>query len=168
MNLVVITAALSSSNTDLYRATRMLFSLSRSQHAPKWLGGLSESGVPRRALVVSTGGMVAAILLAIYAPAKAFLLLYGIAVAGMLFVWIVILVTHLAFRRALGPDRVGRLPLRLQFFPYSTWLGIIALVGITASTFFVEGLQYSVPAFASLLLLISLAYLRVRKNTVSA
>lgn len=168
MNLVVITAALSSSNTDLYLTTRMLFSLSRSRHAPEWLGGLSESGVPRRALIVSTGGMVAAILLAIYAPAKAFLLLYGTAVAGMLFVWVVILVTHLAFRRALGPDRVSRLPLRLQFFPYSTWLGIIALVGITASTFFVEGLQYSVPAFASLLLLISLAYLRVRKNTVSA
>ena len=168
MNLVVITAALSSSNTDLYLTTRMLFSLSRSQHAPEWLGRLSESGVPRRALMVSSGGMVAAILLAIYAPAKAFLLLYGTAVAGMLFVWVVILVTHLAFRRALGPDRVGRLPLRLQFFPYSTWLGIIALVGITASTFFVEGLQYSVPAFASLLLLISLAYLRVRKNTLSA
>jgi AAT family amino acid transporter len=164
MNLVVITAALSSSNTDLYLTTRMLFSLSRSQHAPEWLGRLSESGVPRRALAVSTAGMVAAILLAIYAPAKAFLLLYGIAVAGMLFVWIVILMTHLAFRRSLGPDRVAHLPLHLRFFPYSTWLGIVALVGITASTFFVEGLQYSVPAFASLLLLISLAYLRVRKE----
>src|SRR6516164_3765623 len=164
MNLVVITAALSSSNTDLYLTTRMLFSLSRSQHAPEWLGRLSESGVPRRALAVSTAGMVAAILLAIYAPAKAFLLLYGIAVAGMLFVWIVILVTHLAFRRALGPDRVAHLPLHLRFFPYSTWLGIVALVGITVSTFFVEGLQYSVPAFASLLLLISLAYMRVRKG----
>src|SRR6516164_5408068 len=163
MNLVVITAALSSSNTDLYLTTRMLFSLSRSQHAPEWLGRLSESGVPRRALAVSTGGMAAAILLAIFAPAKAFLLLYGTAVAGMLFVWIVILVTHLAFRRALGPDRVAHVPLRLRFFPYSTWLGIIALVGITAGTFFVEGLQYSVPAFASLLLLISLAYWRIRR-----
>lgn len=164
MNLVVITAALSSSNTDLYLTTRMLFSLSRSRYAPEWLGRLGKSGVPRRALAVSTGGMVAAILLAIYAPAKAFLLLYGIAVAGMLFVWIVILVTHLAFRRALGPDRVAHLPLHLRFFPYSTWLGIIALVGITASTFFVEGLQYSVPAFASLLLLISLAYWRIRRG----
>jgi L-asparagine transporter-like permease len=164
MNLVVITAALSSSNTDLYLTTRMLFSLSRSRHAPEWLGSLSESGVPRRALAVSTGGMVAAILLAIYAPAKAFLLLYGTAVAGMLFVWIVILVTHLAFRRAIGGDRVAHLPLHLRFFPYSTWLGIIALLGIAASTFLVEGLQYSVPAFASLLLLISLAYVKVRQG----
>src|SRR5207302_292319 len=47
MNLVVITAALSSSNTDLYLSTRMLFSLSRGRYAPEWLGRLSENGVPR-------------------------------------------------------------------------------------------------------------------------
>jgi amino acid transporter, AAT family len=164
MNLVVITAALSSSNTDLYLTTRMLFSLSRGRYAPEWLGRLSENGVPRRALAVSTAGMVAAILLAIYAPAKAFLLLYGVAVAGMFFVWIIVLLTHLAFRRALGPERISRLPLRLRFFPYSTWLGIVALLGVAASTFYVEGLQYSVPAFAPLLLLISLAYWRVRRE----
>jgi L-asparagine transporter-like permease len=108
--------------------------------------------------------MVAAILLAIYAPAKAFLMLYGVAVAGMFFVWIIILLTHFAFRRALGPQRIARLPLRLRFFPYSTWLGIAALLGIVASTFYVDGLQYSVPAFAPFLLVISLAYWKVRRG----
>lgn len=34
MNLVVITAALSSANTNLYTSTRMLFSLSRGKYAP--------------------------------------------------------------------------------------------------------------------------------------
>ena len=164
MNLVVITAALSSSNTDLYLSTRMLFSLSKGRYAPEWLGRLSENGVPRHALAVSTGGMVAAILLAIYAPAKAFLMLYGVAVAGMFFVWIIILLTHLAFRRALAPERIARLPMRLRFFPYSTWLGIAALLGIAVSTFYVQGLQYSVPAFAPILLLISLAYWKVRRG----
>jgi amino acid transporter, AAT family len=164
MNLVVITAALSSSNTDLYLTTRMLFSLSRGGYAPEWLGRLSKNGVPRRALAVSTAGMVAAILLAIYAPAKAFLMLYGVAVAGMFFVWIIILLTHFAFRRALGPESIARLPLRLRFFPYSTCLGIAALIGIAASTFYVDGLQYSVPAFAPFLLLISLAYWKVRRG----
>ncbi len=164
MNLVVITAALSSSNTDLYLSTRMLFSLSRGRYAPEWLGRLSENGVPRHALAASTGGMVAAILLAIYAPAKAFLMLYGVAVAGMFFVWIIILLTHLAFRRALAPERIARLPMRLRFFPYSTWLGIAALLGIAVSTFYVQGLQYSVPAFAPIVLLISLAYWKVRRG----
>src|SRR6266550_1157040 len=168
MNLVVITAALSSSNTDLYLSTRMLFSLSRGRYAPEWLGRLSENGVPRHALAVSTGGMVAAILLAIYAPAKAFLMLYGVAAAGMFFVWIIILLTHLAFRRALAPERIARLPMRLRFFPYSTWLGIAALLGIAVSTFYVQGLQYSVPAFAPILLLISLAYWKVRRGKAFA
>lgn len=158
MNAVVITAALSSSNTDLYLTTRMLYSLSRGKFAPAWLGTLSKNGVPSRALAVSTGGMFAAILLAIYAPAKAFLALYGIAVAGMFFVWIVILLTHMAFRRALGAERIARLPMRLRWYPYSTILGIVALLGITASTFFVDGLQYTVPAFIPFLLVISIAY----------
>jgi len=164
MNIVVITAALSSSNTDLYLTTRMIFSLSRGRFAPAWLGTLSKNGVPRRALALSTGGMVAAILLAVYSPGKAFLALYGIAVAGMFFVWIVILLSHMSFRRALGPERIARLPMRLRFSPYSTILGILALLGITASTFFVDGLQYTVPAFIPFLLVISLAYWIVRRK----
>ncbi len=168
MNLVVITAALSSANTNLYLTTRMLFSLSRGRYAPPWLGHLSRNGVPRRALAVSTAGMIAAILLAIYAPKRAFLMLYGVAVAGMFFVWIVILLTHVAFRRTLGPERVAQLPMRLRFFPYSTGLGIAALLGIAASTFFVDGLQYTVPAFAPFLLLISLAYWMIRRKSQAA
>jgi AAT family amino acid transporter len=166
MNLVVITAALSSCNTDLYLTTRMFFSLARGRYAPPWLGHLSANGVPRRALAVSTAGMIAAILLAIYAPSRAFLMLYGVAVAGMFFVWIVILLTHFAFRRTLGPERVAQLPMRLRFFPYSTALGIAALLGIAASTFYVDGLQYTVPAFAPFLLLISLSYWLIRRKSV--
>ncbi len=168
MNLVVITAALSSANTNLYLTTRMLFSLSRGRYAPQWIGHLSRNGVPRRALAVSTAGMIAAILLAIYAPSRAFLMLYGVAVAGMFFVWIVILVTHIAFRRVLGPERVAQLPMRLHFFPYSSALGIAALLGIAASTFYVDGLRYTIPAFAPFLLLMSVGYWIIRRKAQSA
>jgi amino acid transporter, AAT family len=158
MNAVVIMAALSSCNTDLYLTTRMLFSLSRGRYLPEWVGTLSKNGVPGRALAVSSAGMAAAILLAIYAPGKAFLALYGIAVAGMFFVWTVILLTHIAFRRSLGKERIARLPMHLRFYPYSTILGILALLGITAATFFVDGLQHTVPLFAVFLLAITFAY----------
>jgi len=158
MNAVVITAALSSCNTDLYLTTRMLFSLARGRYIPEWIGTLTKNGVPGRALAISSAGMAAAIFLAIYAPAKAFLALYGIAVAGMFFVWTVILLTHIAFRRSLGKERIARLPMHLRFYPYSTILGIVALLGITVATFFVEGLEHTVPTFAVFLLLITLAY----------
>src|SRR5713101_4606550 len=168
MNMVVITAALCSSIADLYLATRMLFSLSRGRFAPEWLGRLSPSGVPRRALLVSTAGMALAILLAIYAPQNAFLLLFGTAVAGMFFVWTVILLTHLAFRRAQPSERIARLPLRLPLHPLPTLLGIVAVVAIAGTTLFVEGLQYSVPAYSVFLALISVAYFFIRRSRAGA
>jgi amino acid transporter, AAT family len=160
MNFVVLTAAMSSANTDLYLVTRMVFSLGREGYAPRWMGQVSGNGVPHRALLVSTAGIVAAILLAIFAPRNAFLLLYGTAVAGMLFVWLVILITHLVFRRAIGRERLLSLPMRLPLQPSSTVAGIGLVGGIAVTTFFVEGLRWSVPAFCVLLSLLSIFYWR--------
>ena len=114
MNLVVISAAVSSANSNLYMTSRMLLSLSRSGYAPGSAGGRERHAAcrcapsPRRA-----PESVAAILLAVYAPANAFLALYGTAVAGMLFIWIVILLTYLRFRKALTPEQLARLPIRM-------------------------------------------------------
>ena len=164
MNVVVITAALSSSNTDLYLTTRMLFSLSRDGYAPLWIARLSRNGVPHRALALSSAGMVAAILLAVYAPQRAFLMLYGVAVAGMFFVWMLILLSHVRFRRTLPPQAAAFLRMKLAFSPYSNWLGIASLLAITMSTFYVDGLQYAVPAFLPFLLLVSVVYWGVTRS----
>jgi len=161
MNVVVITAALSSANTNLYLSTRMLYSLARGHYAPAALGRLSSNGVPHRALAVSSLGMVVAILLAVYVPQRAFLLMYGSAVAGMYFVWIVILLAHLKFRQSIG-SKVNDLPLKLGWFPFSNLAGIAVLLAIAGSTFYVEGLQYSVPTYCVLLLVMTLMYWKVR------
>jgi L-asparagine transporter-like permease len=161
MNFVVLTAALSSMNTNLYLSTRMLFSLGRGGYAPEWMGKVSRNGVPHRALLASTAGIVAAILLAIFAPKNAFLMLYGVAVAGMLFVWLVILTTHLRFRRAITSERLSSLPMRLWAHPLFTIVGILLLLAILVTTSFVDGFQWSVPAFSVFLGVISLFYLRV-------
>ena len=158
MNFVVLTAALSSVNTNLYLSTRMLFSLGRGGYAPAWMGKVSGNGVPHRALMASTAGILAAILLAIFNPGNAFLMLYGTAVAGMLFVWLVILLTHLRFRKAINSERLLSLPMRLRAHPFFTVAGILLLLGITVTTFFVDGLEWSVPAFAVFLAIISILY----------
>ena len=167
MNLVVITAALSSANTNLYLTTRTLFSLSRDGYIGEALGRLGRNGVPYIALLASTGGMAAAILLAIFAPGRAFLLLYGVAVAGMFFVWIVILLAHLAFRHSIGQARAALLPIRL---PFSPWLQILALMGlaaITISTFYVDGLQYSILSFMPFLLVVTAFYWTLKRRNRS-
>jgi amino acid transporter, AAT family len=158
MNLVVITAALSSANTNLYLTTRILFSLSRDGYLSRGVGRLDRNGVPYIALIVSATGMAAAILLAIFAPGRAFLWLYGVAVAGMFFVWTIILVAHLSFRRSVGQARLAQLSVRLRFAPFSQIAALIALAGIAISTFYVEGLKYSVPGFIAFLLAITAFY----------
>jgi amino acid transporter, AAT family len=167
MNFVVLTAALSSVNTNLYLSTRMLYSLGQEGYVPRWMGKVSHNGVPHLALLASTAGIIVAILLALFAPKNAFLMLYGSAVAGMLFVWLVILRTHLRFRKALTRERLLRLPMRLRAHPLFTLTGIVLIITVAVTTFFVDGLQWSVPAFSVFLVLISLLYRRIRRQETS-
>ena len=55
MNFVVLTAALSSMNTNVYLCSRMLFSLSRGDFAPRFLGRLSKNGTPVAAILAFRG-----------------------------------------------------------------------------------------------------------------
>ena len=96
--------------------------------------------------------------MAILAPGRAFLLLYGVAVAGMFFVWGIILVAHLSFRSSIGHVRLAQLPIRLQFTPFSQIAALIAIVGIALSTFYVKDLKYSVPSFIVFLLGVTAFY----------
>jgi L-asparagine transporter-like permease len=165
MNLVVISAAASSANSNLYMTARMLLSLAKSGYAPRSLGAVSRGGVPLPAVAAASTGVVAAILLAVYAPAKAFLALYGTAVAGMLFIWVVILVTYLRFRKSLTAEQLARLPIRMPAHRAAAVFGIASLVAIAATSFFVEGLQYSVVSFLPFLALMSIVYARRRRDT---
>lgn len=167
MNFVVLTAALSSVNANLYLSTRMLFSLGREGYGPDWMGKVSRNGVPHRALLASTAGIVAAILLAVFAPKNAFLTLYGTAVAGMFFVWLVILSSHLRFRKAVSRERLVNLPMKLRAHPTFTLAGIVSLLAISMTTFFVKGLRWSVPAFGAFLGLITLLYFRNRPGKIA-
>ncbi|MGH9580600.1 MAG: amino acid permease, partial [Terriglobales bacterium] len=60
VNFVVLTAALSSMNCNLYLATRMLFSLSRGGYAPASFGAVSAKGTPVNALGISAVGLLIA------------------------------------------------------------------------------------------------------------
>jgi L-asparagine transporter-like permease len=164
MNLVVISAAVSSANTNLYMTSRMLLSLSRSGLAPASLATVNSRGVPLRAVATASAGVVAAILLAIYAPANAFLALYGTAVAGMFFIWAVILLTYLRFRKALTREQLAALPIRMPFHRAAAWFGLISIAAIAATTFFVEGLEYSVLFYLPFLIVMSIVFARNRAN----
>jgi len=158
MNFVVLTAALSSMNCDLYLSTRMMFSLSRSGYAPESFGRVTRRGVPLPALMISTTGLVIATVVAVLYPASAYVYLFGIALFGGLFVWVMIFVTHLFFRRAWERQGMRRLPVRMIGYPYTSILGALLVTAIIASTWWVEGMRPTILAGIPWLAIVTLAY----------
>ncbi len=141
VNLVVITAAASSMNCNLYMASRMLFSLARGGYAPASLGRVSTRGTPLRALLASAAGLAVALIVALASPGRAFVYLFGISLFGGLFVWLMIFVTHLAFRPRWIARGGPRLPVRLIGYPYTSIIGAGSIVAILVTTWWVEGMR---------------------------
>jgi L-asparagine transporter-like permease len=125
MNFVVLTAALSSMNTNLYLCGRMLFSLARGGYAPKWLGKLNTHAAPMAALMLSGLCMLAAAAISKITP-KAYNYLVGVALFGAIIVWMTILASHLAFRIKRGAD----IPLKTALFPWMQIAGLILLAAL--------------------------------------
>jgi L-asparagine transporter-like permease len=163
MNFIVLTAALSSVNCNLYLTSRMLFSLARGGYAPSLLGRLSKRGTPVAALLVSSAGMVAALALDHWFHETAYLYMLGAAFFGGIFVWLMIFVTHLAFRR-----RTANWPQPpMRFAPQGPWsslFGLGALSAVLISTWWVPGLRITLTAGLPWLAFISLCYF-VRRGT---
>lgn len=126
MNFVVITAALSSMNTNVYTSSRMLFSLARGGYAPAFLGRLNAAGSPLGAILTSGGAIMIAAALSKFTP-KAYSYLFGIALFGAMIVWIMILVSHIAFRRSHG---AAALPVRMPGFPVMQIAGIALIAAV--------------------------------------
>lgn len=126
MNFVVLTAALSSMNTNIYLTSRMLFSLSRGSYAPRLLGRLSANGTPVVATLVSGICILIAASVSRLTP-YAYNYLFGIALFGGLSVWVIILLSHLRFRQK---HHAADLPVRTPFFPYLQILGLGLLAAI--------------------------------------
>jgi AAT family amino acid transporter len=162
MNFVVLTAALSSVNCNLYLMARMLFSLSRGGYAPVALGRLSKRGTPVAALLVSSAGMFAALFVDHWFHAKAYVYMLGSAFLGGIFVWQMIFVTHLVFRRRTA--KWTKPPLRFApRGPWSSAFGLTALTAVLISTWWVPGLRITLKAGVPWLVFISLCYLVWRK-----
>jgi L-asparagine transporter-like permease len=135
-NFVILVAALSAMNSQLYITTRMMFSLSRAGHAPRSFGTLNRRGVPVQALLFSSLGIALATVLSIFAPSSAFILMVSISAFGTLFAWLMIFVTHYRFRRE--RSRIGAPPLRFRMvgYPATTFLGAALMAAILLTTAF--------------------------------
>lgn len=163
-NFVVLVAALSAMNSQLYITTRMMFSLSRAGQAPAVLGHISKRGIPVNALAISCIGIVVSIILSFVYPEQSFAVMMSISVYGACFTWLMIFVTHLFFRRQYTQTQ---LKFRMWGYPYLTLLGGTLMFALMVTTLFTDFFKMTLLFGIPFTLLLVLIYY-YRRQTLTA
>lgn len=131
INFVVLTSAASSANSGIFSTSRMLYGLAAEGHAPKAFGRLSRAFVPARGLLFTSACLLAGCALLYIMPdvVAAFTLVTTLAAILFMFVWSMILVAWLRYRR-LRPELRARSRYRLPGGAAACWacLGFFVFV----------------------------------------
>ncbi|MEU3519891.1 amino acid permease [Streptomyces sp. NPDC006654] len=130
MNLVVLTAALSSLNSGLYSTGRVLRSMSLSGSAPGFAGAMNKNGVPYGGILLTAAFGVAGVLLNYVMPADAFELVLNIASVGIIGTWGLIMICSLLFWRRSTQGGVTRPSYRLPWAPYTQIVTLLFLASV--------------------------------------
>jgi L-asparagine transporter-like permease len=162
MSFVILTAALSGANANLYSASRMLFSLARKGWAPAPLGRLNAAGSPQLALVASSYGIVVAVVLERWAPRNAFVYILTGALFGLMLSWLVSLAAHISCRRRMSSSQVNSLPMRSPLGAWGSVLGVTLVTAAILKTWWDS--RVSLVSGLSTLLLLTVAYMFLRSG----
>lgn len=132
LNFVVLTASLSAINSDVFGVGRMLHGMAEQGSAPKVFAKTSRRGIPWVTVLVMTIALLFAVYLNYIMPENVFLVIASLATFATVWVWIMILLSQIAFRRRLPPEEVKALKFKVPGGVVTTIAGLIFLVFIIA------------------------------------
>jgi L-asparagine permease len=130
MNLVVLTAALSSLNSGLYSTGRILRSLSAAGTAPRFAGRLNRNHVPYGGILLTAAIAVLGVGLNFVVPSQAFEIVLNLASIGIIATWAIIAICHIRFVRAAQRGELERPGFRLPWSPVPEVLTLLFLAGV--------------------------------------
>ncbi|TSO26788.1 amino acid permease [Lactobacillus sp. LL6] len=122
INFVVISAAVSSTNSFLYSAGRLLFSVTYDGKG-KWnqtFGHLSRRQLPQNGLILSAILMGLAPLITLIIGDQAFNFISSTSTSMFLIIWCLMTLTHMAYRRTTPEDQLS--DYKMPGFPYLDYL----------------------------------------------
>lgn len=128
INFVVLTSAASACNSGLFSTSRILFTLSKSEQAPRSFKKLTKNSVPGNALCVSTIVVSVGALLSKLIPEQAFGIVTTISAICFIWVWSVILISHIKYRKTRS-DLHKKSTFKAPFAPFVNYL-VLALFGL--------------------------------------
>ena len=138
MQVIILTAVLSSLNSGLYTTSRILFALTSRGDAPQAFTKLTRRGVPARAILLGTiVGYISAIM-SYLSPTAVFAFLIHSYGAVALFVYLLIAVSQLRLRARLQRESPEDLQLKMWFYPYLSWVTIIGMGIVIVAMGFIQ------------------------------
>lgn len=170
-SFIVLTAAISCSNSGLYACTRALYALSQEGMAPKWFSRLNRQGVPQNATAVSIVFCWLGVIIYTFDQDKN-IYTYLLALSGFsgAIAWISICWSQLNFRRRLEQaGDIATLSFKTPFFPYITHFGIWAQVACLLMVAFTEELRTSLYiGLPALIAPVIVYYLATRRKALAS
>jgi amino acid transporter, AAT family len=164
VNLVVITAAMSSSNSGLFSTGRMLHALSQMKQAPSAFGTINRRHLPAVAITVSAAFMLVGVVLNYLVPDQVFIWVTSIALIGTLWTWAIIMLAHGGYRKAVHEGRAQAVSFRMPGAPLANWLVVGFLIVVAGLLSIDPGTRvalYVAPIWFGLL---SVAYVRMKSE----
>ncbi|OHU64967.1 amino acid permease [Mycobacteroides chelonae] len=130
MNLIVLTAALSSLNAGLYSTGRTMRSLAAGGSAPQFTVKMTKSGVPWGGLLMTAGAAMLGTLLNYVIPAAAFEIALNVDAIILLAIWTSIIACHIRLRTLTARGEISPPAFRMPAAPFTAWatLGFFAIV----------------------------------------
>ncbi|MED6047627.1 L-asparagine permease, partial [Rothia kristinae] len=127
MQLVVITAALSSLNAGIYSTGRILNSMSHAGSAPKFAAMMTKSGVPFGGILLTAAVALLGVVLNYFVPSDAFEIVLNLSALGTIAAWATISLSHQKFVSLTKKGLYSRPSYRAPLAPYTNWLTLVFL-----------------------------------------
>jgi len=159
LNIVVISAAVSAINSDIFGAGRMMYGLAQQGQAPKGFAQLSKQGVPWMTVVVMGAALLGGVVLNYLIPENVFLLIASIATFATVWVWLMILFTQVAMRRSMTQAQVAELKFPVPVWPYAPAAAIVFMLFVFGVLGYFPDTQAALLVGAVWIVLLVLAYL---------
>ncbi|MDX2675049.1 amino acid permease [Streptomyces sp. NY05-11A] len=165
MNLVVITAAMSSMNSGLYATGRTLRSMAIAGSGPRIAARLNRNQVPFAGVLITAGLGVIGVVINYVRPSQAFDIVMNLAGIGIAGTWMSIMVSHWLFVRRARQGLLTRPAFRLPGAPWVNLLTVLFLTMVIVGMWFADDIgKPTILLFLGICVLMVIGWYRIRNR----
>ncbi|WP_340607919.1 amino acid permease [Xenorhabdus bharatensis] len=169
LNVVVITAAISAINSDIFGAGRMMYGMAQEGQAPEAFKKLTRNGVPWMTVLVMIVVLLLGVMLNWLLPGNIFILIASVATFATVWVWLMILLSHVAMRRKMSAEEVRTLKFPVPMWPIAPIITIVFMSAIILLLGFFEQTRDALYIGAGWVIILTLAYFfSIKKKLVTS